>query len=65
MAELSILRSLSEIKYRCILRELTFANVLTNDLQAAVTVVMKYYVFDVQYSSELANTCNFLDSSVG
>src|SRR6218665_97653 len=34
-------------------------------LQATATVVMIYYVFDVQYPAELANTCNFLDCSIG
>ncbi len=38
----------------------------SNDmLEAAATVVMLYYIFDVQYANELANTLNFLDVSVG
>ena len=34
-------------------------------LEAAATLVMIYFVFDVQYPRELANTCNFLDACVG
>ena len=29
------------------------------------TLVTIYFVFDVQYPRELANTCNFLDACVG
>ena len=33
--------------------------------EALATVMMTYFVFDVQYPAGLANTCNFLDTSVG
>ena len=34
-------------------------------LEAAATLVMSYFVFDIQYPRQLANTCNFLDACVG
>jgi len=34
-------------------------------LEAVATLLMIYYVFDVQYPTELANTLNFLDVYVG
>ena len=36
-----------------------------NMLEAVATLVMMYYVFDVQYATEMANTLNFLDVYVG
>lgn len=33
--------------------------------EAAATLVMMYYVFDVVIPKELANTYNFLDACVG
>ena len=45
--------------------ERTYVCKCTNVLQASVIVIVMYYVFDVQYPSEHANTCNFLDSCVG
>ena len=36
-----------------------------NMTEAAATVFMAYYVFDVEYPKDLANTCNFLDACVG
>jgi len=36
-----------------------------NMTEAAATLVMMYYVFDVVIPKELANTYNFLDACVG
>lgn len=45
--------------------ERTYICKCSNVVQATATVVMLYYVFDVQYPAELGNTFNFLDSCVG
>ena len=38
---------------------------LTSMTEAAASVIIVYYVFDVEYPKQSANTCNFLDVSVG
>ena len=45
--------------------ERTFICESASLLEAAATLIMIYFVFDVQYPHELNNTTNFLNACIG